>query len=150
MRWFAGVVAVGGLAAMAAGCGGASVVESAVPADMAAAIATTMAPYGAYTVEVEEGSAGATWYEVEYHAEAEVYFAEGGGLPKFEVVVPWDVVPAPVQAAGQAAMTVGDTLEAAELVYLQGRLLFEIEIVDAAGVKRDLYYTPEGELVPGL
>lgn len=132
------------------GCSGPQVAAPQMDEELAATIAEVMAARSPYTLEAEEGSGGETWYEAEFMAEAEVYFAPDGSMPKFEVEIPWDVMPAAVQEASRAELQVGDTLEAAELVYLNGRLYFEVEIVNAAGEDRDLYYTPEGELVPGL
>lgn len=136
---------------LAVACGGAPSAPDApaIPTEVQSAAAAQLEGFGPYTIEVEDGSGGTLWYEAESTATIDLYFAPDGSMPKFEVQVPFDLLPAPVRDAGRGELSTGDTLVGAELVYLNGQLLFEIEIQGADGTKRDLYYDPSGSPANG-
>jgi hypothetical protein len=136
---------------LAVACGGAPSTPDApaIPTEVQAAAATQLEGFGPYTIAVEDGSGGTPWYEAESTATVDLYFAPDGSMPKFEVQVPFDLLPAPVRDAGRGELSAGDSLLGAELVYLNGQLLFEIEILAADGTKRDLYFDPTGSPATG-
>lgn len=113
-----------------------------------ARFAEAMAPITDFEVEMEAGQDGATWYEVEYEEEIEVYFRADGTNPKYEARIPFSMVPEAAMEAAMEAAPEGAEPVAAELVILLDELMWEVEFMEpGADDDIDIYVTSEGEIL---
>jgi len=110
--------------------------------------AEMMVPMTDYTVEMEAGRDGATWYEVEYVNEVEVYFTESGEMPKYEAHVPFALVPEAAMQAAMEAAPEGTEAVQAEFVILMGEQMWEIEFAaPGSDEDTDIYVNSDGTMV---